>query len=207
MTEDKKDMNLEALVSKLQTEGVDKANAKAEEIIAKAEADAEKILEKAKATGEKEREKASKDADKFKQNAISSIEIAARDQILALQTKIKELFDRAFKQEIAGEIDDSLLTKLIVKLVDEWSAGKEVKIELSKEDTGNLLKQVQAAVKNNFKDTVEIKHNRNISSGFRISLKGSEVNYDFTPETIAEALKVHLNPRLAELVKVKESNK
>lgn len=201
MSKEKKDMNLEALVSKLQTEGVDKANAKAEEIIAKAEEDAAKIRDKADADGKKTVNKAKKEAKKYQQNAVSSIELAGRDLILALQTKIKELFDSAFKQEIAATMDDTLLLGLIVKLVDNWAKGQGVEVQVNTDDADKLLKQVQAVVKSSFKDTVEIKQNRNIHSGFRISLRDSEVNYDFTDETIAEALKVHLNPKLAELIK------
>ena len=134
MSEEKKDWNLEALVSKLQTEGVDKANAKGEEIIAKAEADAQKIRDKAKADAKKMIKKAKKDAEKYHQNAVSSIELAGRDQILALQSKVKDLFDNAFKQEIAAKMDDTLLLGLIVKLVDNWAKGQGVEVELNTDD-------------------------------------------------------------------------
>ena len=202
MAEDKKDMNLEALVSKLQTEGVDKANAEAEVILKKAEEKAELIRENARKEAEKTLEKAKTDAEKFQQNAVSSVELAGRDLLLSLKEKIKDLFDHAFKTEIAAQMDDTLLAGLIASVVDNWAKGQTVDIQVNSEDVDKLLKQVQAAVNSSFKDSIEIKQNRNITNGFRISLTENGVNYDFTDATVAEALKVHLNPKLAELIKV-----
>lgn len=202
MSEDKREMNLEALVSKLQKEGVDKANAEGNEIIKRAEEKAKSIREKAEKDADTMLAKARSEAEQFQKNAVSSVELAGRDLILSLKEKVKELFDNAFKTEIAGAMDDALLVSLITKLVDQWAKGDAAKVELNRDDTDKLLKQVQAAVNSSFKDGIEIKQNRNIKNGFRISKKDNEVNYDFTNETIAEALKVHLNPKLAELIKV-----
>ena len=201
MTEEKKDMNLEALVSKLQTEGVDKANAEGAEIKKKAEAKAEDIVKKAEEEAAKLREKAQVDADLYQKNAVSSIELAGRDLLLALKGQIKELFDNAFKSEIAVEIDkESLLQDAISTLVNKWTKGKGIEVQINDKKTDLLLKIIQTSVKKEFQESVELKNNKNITSGFRIFMKDDEVNYDFSEETIIEGLKVNLNPKIAKLL-------
>jgi len=48
---------------------------------------------------------------------------------------------------------------------------------------------------------VELKSNRKLASGFRISNKEGSVYYDFSSEAVAKQLSAYLNPKLAELLK------
>ncbi len=194
-------MNLDALVSKLQTEGVDKANAERSEIIKKAESQSDGIIKNAKEEAAKLKEKAQSDADQYQKNAVSSIELAGRDLILALKTQIKDLFNNAFKSEIEVEINkESLLQDVISALVNEWTQGKAIEIQINESKKDQLLKIIQTSVKKEFQEGVELKNSKNITNGFRIFIKDDVVNYDFTEETILEALKVNLNPEIVKLL-------
>ncbi len=202
MAEKETDMNLDALVSKLQTEGVDKANAKGTEIVDKATKDAEAILKQAREEAESLRAKARSDAEKYRQNAVSAIELAGRDMVLSLKSKVRELFDNAFRTRIATELEDEeLLKHLIATLINTWTRDNAAEIQVDEKKRAQLLQIIQVAVKEEFRDAVELKTNKNITKGFRLFLKDEEVNYDFSEETILEALKANINPGIADLLK------
>ena len=48
-----------------------------------------------------------------------------------------------------------------------------------------------------------MKASPDFTHGFRIGLKGKDVYYDFSDESIAEMLRAALNPRLKEIVDIK----
>jgi len=52
-----------------------------------------------------------------------------------------------------------------------------------------------------FKKGVELKSNRKLTSGFRISNKEGSVYYDFSAEAVAGLFSTYLNPKLAEILK------
>ncbi len=202
MAEQERDMNLDALVSKLQTEGVDKANAKGAAIVDKATKDAEAILAQAREEADALMAKARSEAEQYQRNAVSAIELAGRDMVLSLKARVKELFDSALRTSIAAELDDEgLLRDLIATLINSWTRERTVEIQLNEKRMLQLLKIVQSAVKEEFRGGVELKTNRSITRGFRLFLKEDEVNYDFSDETILEALRSSLNPGIAKLVK------
>ena len=202
MAEKETDMNLDALVSKLQAEGVDKANAKGTAIVDKATKEADAILKQAREEAESLLAKARSDAELYQRNAVSAIELAGRDMVLSLKSRVKELFDNAFLTRIAAELDDEqLLKKLIGTLVNTWTRDKALEIQVGEKKREQLLRAIQAAVKEEFRDAVELKTNVNVTRGFRLFLKEDEVNYDFSEETILEALRANINPGIADLLK------
>jgi V/A-type H+/Na+-transporting ATPase subunit E len=202
MAEKERDMNLDALVSKLQTEGVDRAKARGAEIVQQATEDAEAILTQARDEAKSLLDKARSEAEQYQQNAVSAIELAGRDMVLSLKARVKELFDRAFLTRIGAELEDEQLLKdLISTLVNTWTKEKTVEIQVGEKKTEQLQRIIQAAVKEEFREAVELRTNKNVTQGFRLFLKDDEVNYDFSDETIGEALKANLNPGIAELMK------
>jgi V/A-type H+-transporting ATPase subunit E len=48
---------------------------------------------------------------------------------------------------------------------------------------------------------VELKFDRSLDAGFRISNKDGSAYYDFSAESVAELFSAYLNPRLAETLK------
>jgi V/A-type H+/Na+-transporting ATPase subunit E len=64
-----------------------------------------------------------------------------------------------------------------------------------------LTAELKSALSSSIKNTVEVKLDKKITHGFRIGKKGENLFYDFTDESVLEALKVFLNPKLAEILK------
>jgi len=197
------EVKLENLIKKIKDEGVGAAEKKAAEILENARKESEKILKNAEKEAEKIREEAQKDAEKTKANAEASIQQAARDTLLSLKKEIRRLFDRLLKQKIDQNLDEKFLGDLIVKLVETWAKGKEVRVLAGKVDADKLTSLVMNELKADAKEGVEIKLDKRMSHGFRFGLKESDLTYDFTDEALMEALGFFLSPKLADLLQEK----
>lgn len=199
------DIKLDSLIDKIKKDGVDKANKKAREIIESANNKAGDIVEEAKKKAASILEKANDEANKLKSNTQSSLKQAARDTALATKDQIIKLFNKILKEKISEELDSEFVKKLILKISDKWSLKKEERLEalVSKDDISKLLQLLSGEIKKQAKGEIEVKVNNSIDRGFRIGIKGKDIHYDFTDESILESLKEFLNPAIAAMLNSK----
>lgn len=190
------EVRLENLIEKIKSEGVDTANKQADDIVVKAKADAAKIIEAAKSEALTIKDNAEKEAEDFKANAEASVKQASRDTVLSLKDKIKSLFDAVLSKQVGAAFDEAFMKDLIVKIVENWSQGKDVSVLAGAID----VEKLKGMVVSELKKDMEIKLDNKITNGFRIGIKGEDLTYDFTDESVLEALKLFLNPKLAELL-------
>jgi V/A-type H+-transporting ATPase subunit E len=192
------EVRLENLIEKIKSEGVDKANKQADEIVAKAKAQSAEIVAAAKKEADLVKADAKKEADAFRKQGEHAIAQAARDAILALKVKIGGLFDTALKNQVGQALDVDFLKDFIVKIADAYAKGQAVAVTVSPADSAKLTAMMATEIT---KQSFEIKTDNRIVHGFRVTVKGSDVSYDLTSESIADAMKVYVSARLAELVK------
>ncbi len=67
-------------------------------------------------------------------------------------------------------------------------------------DKEKLEQLLFSGVNSKLRDTITLMASGQISKGFRIGLKGKDVYYDFSDDSIVEMLKGYLNPRLNEIL-------
>ncbi len=198
------EVKLESLIEKIKQEGVDKAEMTSKGIIEKAKSEADSIIAEAKKKADKLTADARNKADQFQKNAELAIQHAARDSRLLLHKEFTSLFDRVFKQEVAETLEPAFLKELIVKIVDGWIKSSSAKIDLNKKDLDQLERLLFSGVRKDLKKTITLKPSSGISHGFRIGLKGEDVYYDFSDESIAEMLSLFLNQRLIAILERKD---
>jgi V/A-type H+-transporting ATPase subunit E len=193
---------LELLIERIKKDGVEQAQQEAEQIIEAARKQAEDILEHARQKAAGFEEKASQKAEQFKQNAIKAVNQAKRDLLLTVRDKLIELFDSALKSQLQSELTGEFLGELIIRMSQNWKLQEEQTLELtiSEEDKQKIQKSILSKIKKELKEKVVIKTSSNITKGFLIGIEGQEVHYDFSDESIWEALKELLNPALVEIL-------
>lgn len=192
------EVRLDNLIEKIKAEGVDKANKQAEEIIAKAKADAAEIVAAAKKEADALKAEAKKESDAFRKQGENAVSQAARDAVLALKVKVAALFDAVIKKQVEQAMDPAFTKDLIVRTADAYAKGQDIAVVLGGADAAKLTAMIASDIR---KQSFEIKTDSRLQSGFKVVVKGSDISYDFTSEAIADALKVFVNARLAELVK------
>lgn len=194
------DVKLENLIERIKKEGIEGAQQMSDEIIEKAKGEADSIIDHARKEAEKIVEEGRNQATQFQENAELALRQAARDAELLLRAKFTELFDRVFKKEVSKSLAPDFLKELILKIVDKWSDDVNAEIILSKKDKKQLEDLLFSSLKDELKDSITIKVSSDISRGFRFGLKGEHLYYDFSDESIAEMLKMFLNPRLKQIL-------
>lgn len=196
------DVKLESLIAKIKQDGIDEAKKTSQDIIKKARLEAELIVKEAEAKARSIEKQAKASAAKLKSNSEDSLKQASRDLILALKGELIALFDRILKGKTGEALNAEFMAGLITKIVDKWPVGKSVTWEVlvSKADREKIEKALIASLKSQAEATIEVKISKAIDKGFRIGIKGQDFHYDFTDQSILEALKEFLNPSLTAIL-------
>jgi len=192
------DVKLESLIAKIKQDGIEEAKKVSKDIVSKARAEAEAIIKQAKAKAGGIEGEAKALATKLKSNSQDSLKQASRDLVLTLKEELIVLFNRILKNKTGEALNTEFMAGLITKIIDKWSPGKNPAWEIlvSEADKGKIEKALIASLRSQAKTIVEIKVSKAIDKGFRIGIKGEDLHYDFTDQSILEALGEFLNPSL-----------
>ena len=196
------EMNLNSVIEKIQTDGVNKAEEQASVIIKEAEAKAADIVSSAKQQKDETIKKAEKLANEFKVNGEAAVRQAARDVIIALRAQMEALLDSIIKKEVSAGLTPDVLKEIITKLVTSSIEREDVDLEilLGEKDKHALRETLGALLQGDLKKGVTIKVSPTLKKGFRIGKKGENEYYDFSDDAIAEAFNFYLNKKLREVI-------
>jgi len=196
------DVKLESLIAKIKQDGIEEAERVSKDIIKKAKAEAEAIIKEAKAKAKTIEEQARTSAAKLESNSQDALKQASRDLILTLKVEMVALFDKILKQKCGEALSPEFMAELITKIADKWKTSGDIAWEVlvSETDKEKIEKLLIASLKKEAKATLEIKVSKAIDKGFRIGIKGEDLHYDFTDQSIVEALKEFLNPTLSAIL-------
>lgn len=200
------DVKLENLIEKIKREGVLEAQKTSEQIIKKAHHQAQDIIETARKDADQMRNKAQKDADQFSQSSQAALIQAARDVVLNIRERLIELCDTVFKRQVQETLTPQGVKELIFKVVEKWSyaKGQTIEVLLSEKDAEAVQELIVAGVKEKGAKQIVVRAIPSLEKGFRIGIKGEDVYYDFSDESIVEALQSMVNPMLGALIKREE---
>jgi len=198
-TPESSNTNLNDLIQKIKSEGVEEAEKKSEEIIKEARLAASEILDKAGQDAEAITRKAEEEIRKKESIGKMALEQAARDIILSIRISLTEVFDSLIKREYQTVLSGKTLETVLIKLIEGWQKdemGKlNIELLLSESDRNVLLEGFLSRLNEEVKMGIELKVHPNIEGGFRVGIKGGHVYHDFTDEGIADVLAEYLNPR------------
>lgn len=199
------DVKLDSLIEKIKQDGFNQAKKTSQDIINQAQNQAKDIVEAAKEEAKQLKIQAETEAKKLKINTEGALKQAARDLALSLKEEIAQLFSRVLKTKVAQDLTPDFLKSLIIKIVASWPEAKKVSLEVvvSDEDKEKLKSLLLKELNSQLKESIVIKTSKAIDRGFRIGIKGDDLYYDFTAESITEALKEFLNPAISRMLDTK----
>ncbi|HDN59568.1 MAG: hypothetical protein DRP88_00030 [Candidatus Neomarinimicrobiota bacterium] len=191
---------LDSLIEKIKKDGILEAQKEAASIVSEAKSNASKIVENARSEARRIVEEAQKEAERIKLNAEAAIKQAARDTVLATKEKIIELFNKVLLREVSDSLDSELVGRLIKYIVENWVDKQSAEVLVSQEDVSKLEALLTERLKEELREAIEIKPDPSIAKGFKIGLKGENLYYDFTDETMTEILKSYLTPSVRDIL-------
>lgn len=195
--------DLQNLLERIQREGVEQAEAQAEQIIATARETAQQLLASAEHDAAELRAAAQRDAEVFTERATTAIEHAVRDYVLRVQRSLEALFMESVRGRIADTLTPELMAEVLVKLADAYARPGEddttVEIHLAPADRDRFVTLFLEHYRSLIARGVEIHGDQRVRKGFRVSFSNDRVYHDFTLEAIAESLASILKPPLREI--------
>jgi V/A-type H+-transporting ATPase subunit E len=194
---------VQELIDKIKREGVEAGEKKAQDIEQLAKLQGEKIVKDAQKKAQEIIEQAKGEAKKLEDSAKMSIKQASRDMILSLRKEIVTLLGQIVLKDVHSSLASDALLEIIKELILKSSEASvsSVRIELSLKDKEKLTEHVLAKLQKEIKKEIVIHSAEDISAGLRISFDKGKSSFDFSDQSLAEYLSLHLNPQISALLK------
>jgi V/A-type H+-transporting ATPase subunit E len=203
------DTQLQELIEAIKAEGVQTAEKQAEQIVASAEEKSKAIVADAEKRATEILNQAREEQKKLDQSGREALSQAARDLILGVEARLRDMF-KAVTEAATGEaISSDILENTIVAVVTAWSQGRSESLDVlvSESDLGKLEQRLRNRLAEHIASGTEIRASEAIKTGFRVSSRDGGMYYDFTVETIADALSAYVGPRLTNVLREAADNK
>lgn len=192
---------IQDLVESIQKEGIEKANKKAEQIIAEANKKADDIIKSAKKESQRLLSEADKEIALRDQSAKASLTQAARDVQLSLKKALTEQINSLLKEDISKAFKTKDFVKLIKDVISlDFCDVKNTELQLSEKDFEALAATLTKELGDKVKQGLEIKPVKSVNVGFKLADKDGSGYFDFSDEATAELMIPFLSPAIAKIV-------
>ncbi len=196
---------LQALLDRINEEGVKKTGAECEKLLAAAREQAAGIRAAAEADAKQTLAKAKKEADLLVEKGREALRQAARDTLLSLRRQLQERMQKVVKtcvtETLAGDSLIPLLAEVVKACAKDLEGDNRLEVFVPPAELAQLEKELLARLGNDLRDAPEFSPEKSVRAGFKLKIAGAEVVYDFTDEALADVLCQYLNPKLAELIR------
>lgn len=185
---------LQSLLEKINREGVEKAQARSNEIIAAAEAEAKRLVEVAQKEAAQAKAEAEKSAADYAARAAVTVQQAARDTVREVERAITSLLEKVLVRDVnAALADTASVGALIKESLKGLTGAAEVAVPPALAET---LRAQLASEKN-----LTVVPDESVRTGFAVKVDGGRVEHAFTGAVVAAELARRLRPDLAKLVR------
>ena len=194
------------MLEKIHRDGIEKAAAERDEMLAAAKKEAEAVIAAAREEAAKMRSAAESDAEALKKRSESAIRQAARDIMLELKSELKKRVENITR----NRLDEALSAEFIASIVRDIASavladpakaaqGKlEVMIAPAKCD--EVVKLLTASAGADLVEKMSIFPNSAAGRGLKISVDGNEVFFDFSDAALTGMLCEYAGSRVSAII-------
>ncbi len=195
---------LQSLLDRIQQDGVEKARAEADGIIENARDRAAKIVSDAEAKASEIRAAAEHDSRLSTERGRKALEQASRDVLLSLGDAIDRTIRGLVKQDTGAALDTDAFAAVVAEIAAAYASSgetaRDITVLVPEDKRETILQHVQARLGKAAADGLEISGDSRVTRGFRVVLKGENVEHDFSEEAVTETLCRLLRPHIAGIV-------
>ena len=196
---------LKHLLDTIQKDGVEKAQAQAEEIVSQARQKAGDIVKEARDEAEHIRQDAKRDAAEHEERGKKALQQAARDVLIALGRNMEGLIVSIVKRGVDQAMTPDALKDIIARLAEQYVqaslAGGRTELALNDADAKALEGFLTTELHDQLRSGLDVRIDQSVGKGFRISFRDEQLYHDFTGEAVAEELARFLRPELRDIVR------
>ncbi len=195
---------LQALLERINQEGVAKAEEERERILKEARQEADRIVQDAETKAENMVADAREESELLASKGEDSLRQAARDILLSLRQTLQDRMTSVAKACVGRELDAETLGDVVAQMVGRYmdSGGKveQLDVLVSEDQAEEIRNYLLAHLGNDLRDNVNVTPLTGMEGGFKLNFNGEDIRYDVSDEALSEALCKFVNPRIAELV-------
>ena len=197
--------DLQGLLNKIHTDGIQKAEEEKAAIIADAKKEAAKIIADAKAQAETDSEKAKAFAAAEQDKAFKAIQQASRDAVIALKADLLAKLNAVARDCAAKAMTPGLMGQIILEMAkasrQNPSSDAGIELLLPQKEQGEVESVLKSALLADLKANPKINLTNEFGAGLQISFADNEVFFDFSDEALADILCKFVGPKLAAVIK------
>jgi len=195
---------VQELIDKIKSEGIQNAEEKGKEIEEQAKANAKKIVDDANSEAEQIILNAKEDIKRMKESTHMSLKQSARDMILSLRKEIEHVLQKIISESVNDSLTPenltSILTSVIKESLNEKSDKSDVLVSVNAKDLDKLKNGSVAKLQKQVKQSIQFQAANDIGKGFTISFDKGKSSFDFSDQSLAEFLGAFLNEHVSSLV-------
>lgn len=193
--------DIKQLIEKIQQEGVDVAQKKAQAIEQEAQGRGEEIIKRAQKKAKALLDDAREEIARLEKSSQASLAQAARDTMIQLRQEIEAMLEKLTTKSVQDVLSTEELKKIISALIKESSKkDSSIVISLSKEDAQRLEKGFLRKLCEETKKEVALKTSAEITAGFIISYDAGKSHFDFSDKALAGFISNKLKSSLTQLL-------
>ena len=195
---------LQALLDKINDEGVKKAQREQDEILAKARKDADAIIAEAREQAAKITADAQREAAVQLNEGTMKLRHASRDILLNLRANLQNRVHQAVADLMKSTMNGNELASVIAAVITQYIAKNGATDDLTVLVNESQLATLEAAVKAKLIDSLKA-HTKfapgNVTSGFQLVFSGNDVMYDFSDQALTDTVAAYVGPKLSAALK------
>lgn len=197
--------DLQGLLNRIHTDGIQKAEEEKAAILADAKKEAAKIIADAKAQAESDSEKAKAFAAAEQDKAVKAIRQASRDAVIALKADLLAKLNAVVRDCAAKAMTPELMGQIILEMAKAYAKNPAsdagIELLLPQKEQAAVEGVLKGALLANLKANPKITLTGDFGAGLQISFADSEVFFDFSDEALADVLCKFVGPKLAAVIK------
>ncbi|MCK5805452.1 MAG: hypothetical protein KAI66_21655 [Lentisphaeria bacterium] len=195
---------LQALLDRIKTEGLEKAEEQKSMLLADAQAEAARLVTDAQAEATRIKTEAEREAGLLQEKGEQALAQAARDVLLSLKDQLQTRIATVAKSLVGEVLAADEIAQALLAVIEAYAASngevQQVQLLVKPEQLDEIDQALKGRLADELQRNTELKPVPGMTGGFRLVFNGQDVMYDFSDEALAEALAAYLNPRLAALL-------
>lgn len=196
---------LQALLDRIDRDGIQRGEAEKEKIISAAKAEASAIVSAAQEQAAKLVSDAQSETAMMRQKSEEAIRQSGRQILLEVRNELQSRVQGAVSSLLKSELHPHAVAEIITTLCTSYleKNGNEEKLDVlvPAAQLEALTDAVKAQLAASLRERVSLAPSKSLANGFKLSFSGSDVQYDFSDEALTEAIAAHLSPALGALIR------
>jgi len=197
------EIQVQELIDKIKKDGIRSATEEANRIKVEAQTEAGRLLDAAKKEAGDIVTNSKLEVSRAESAGKAALAQASRNLLLAFRDEIQGLLNKIISEAAKASYNDDVIKQVLPDLIKSWAdkGSDDLAVILPEGELSRLQGFFNERLAGELSKGVELKSNRKLTSGFRISNKDGSAYYDFSAEAVAELFSTYLNQKMAELIK------